>query len=137
MAALDRAAKSTEMRDFTSDIFLAFARVHILHHAAEEAVFGAGMAEELARHGYRLSPGTLYPILHGLEKSGLLSLEPQTIDGKVRKYYRITPSGRKVLSQLREKLAELADEVLPGASSSGSSDSSKIANKRAAKSAGR
>jgi PadR family transcriptional regulator PadR len=45
-------------------------RLHILHHAKQEAIFEAGTAEELARHSYKISPGTLYPILHGLEKRG-------------------------------------------------------------------
>ena len=47
-------------------------RLHVLHHAAEEPIFGLGMIEELARHGYRISPGSLYPLLHGLEKKGYL-----------------------------------------------------------------
>ena len=54
------------------DLYSGMIRLHILHHAAEELIFGAGMAEELARHGYKISPGTMYPILHGLEKRGYL-----------------------------------------------------------------
>jgi PadR family transcriptional regulator PadR len=58
--------------DFTDDrdLYSGLIRLHVLHHAAEEPIFGLGMLEELARHGYRISPGTLYPILHGLEKKG-------------------------------------------------------------------
>jgi PadR family transcriptional regulator PadR len=52
------------------DLYSGLIRLHILHHAAEEPIFGLGMLEELARHGYRISPGTLYPLLHGLEKKG-------------------------------------------------------------------
>jgi DNA-binding PadR family transcriptional regulator len=102
-------AKPTGLRD----VLLAFARVHILHHAAEERIFGAGMAAELSRHGYRLSPGTLYPILHRLQADGLLSADAEVIDGKKRKYYRITAKGRACLKALLPKLEELADEVLP------------------------
>jgi len=54
------------------ELYTALVRLHILHHAAEEEIFGLGIIEELARHGYRLSPGTLYPILHGMEKNSLL-----------------------------------------------------------------
>ncbi len=54
------------------DLYSGMIRLHILHHAGRQAIFGAGMAEELARHGYKISPGTLYPILHGLEKRGYL-----------------------------------------------------------------
>jgi DNA-binding PadR family transcriptional regulator len=95
------------------DVLLAFARVHILHHAAEERIFGAGMAKELSRHGYRLGPGTLYPILHRLHADGLLSVDAEVIDGKKRKYYRITAKGRATLRAILPKLDELAEEVLP------------------------
>jgi len=95
------------------DVLLAFARVHILHHASEEKIFGAGMAKELARHGYRLGPGTLYPLLHRLQADGLLSAQTEVIDGKQRKNYVTTRKGAAALAALRPKLAELADEVLP------------------------
>ena len=102
------------MNDIFRDIFLAFVRVHLLHHAAEGPIYGLEMIEELARHGYELSPGTLYPIFHSLETAGLLTSEPQTVNGKVRKYYRITPAGREALARLRPKIRELVDEVLEG-----------------------
>jgi DNA-binding PadR family transcriptional regulator len=97
------------------DVLLAFARVHILHHASEERIFGLGMKEELARHGYQLGPGTLYPLLQRLHADGLLSLETEVVDGRMRKYYSITARGRTALRSLRPKLAELAGEVLPDA----------------------
>jgi DNA-binding PadR family transcriptional regulator len=97
------------------DILLAFARVHVLHHASEERIFGLGMKEELARHGYQLGPGTLYPLLQRLQAEGLLSVETEVVYGKVRKYYSITTRGRAALRSVRPKLAELADEVLPDA----------------------
>lgn len=94
------------------DVFLAFVRVHILHHAAKEPIFGLEMIEELRHHGYTLSPGTLYPIFHGLEKAGFLSAEGKVINGKMRKYYRATAKGRRMLAEAREKIKELVDEVL-------------------------
>lgn len=94
------------------DIFLAFARVHVLHHAAEERIYGLEMIQELSSHGYNLSPGTLYPILHGLQQKGYLSCEQEVVKGKVRKYYRATRLGREALKQLRPKIRELVDEVL-------------------------
>src|SRR5687768_842477 len=72
------------------DVFLSFVRVHILHHAAKGRIFGLEMIDELRRHGYALSPGTLYPILHGLEQSGLLKCEQEVVGGKMRKYYTAT-----------------------------------------------
>jgi PadR family transcriptional regulator len=98
--------------DIFRDIFLAFVRVHLLHHAAEGPIYGLAMIEELARHGYELSPGTLYPIFHSLETAGLLTREARTVSGKVRKYYGITPAGREALARLRPKIRELVDEVL-------------------------
>ena len=100
------------MADIFRDIFLSFMRVHILHHAAEAPVYGLEMIEELARHGYEVSPGTLYPVFHGLEKAGYLAMEPQTVDGKIRKYYHSTKAGRKALACLRPKIQELVKEVL-------------------------
>lgn len=101
------------MTDTVRDILLAFVRVHVLHHAVSERVYGAGMAEELARHGYRLSPGTLYPLLHRLELDGLLASESEVVAGKVRKYYVATELGRAALTELRPRLAELVGEALP------------------------
>ncbi len=86
-------------------------RLHILHHACEEPIFGLGMIEELARHGYRLSPGTLYPIVHGLEKKGLLRSKKQQVNGKVRRVYSATPSGRRALNLAKQKVRELFGEL--------------------------
>jgi DNA-binding PadR family transcriptional regulator len=94
------------------DFFLGFVRIHILHHAAEGPVYGIGLIEELRRHGYELSPGTLYPILHSLEAAGYLARDEQVVAGKVRKYYAITPAGREALGEARERIRELTDEVL-------------------------
>ncbi|HEU5450533.1 MAG TPA: helix-turn-helix transcriptional regulator, partial [Terriglobales bacterium] len=53
--------------DGHQDLYSGLIRLHILHHACHEPIFGLGMIEELARHGYKLSAGTMYPLLHGLE----------------------------------------------------------------------
>jgi DNA-binding PadR family transcriptional regulator len=87
-------------------------RLHILHHAAEEEIHGAWMARELARHGYEISPGTLYPTLHRLEADGLLSSERRVVDGRTRRVYRVTQQGRSALAEDRAALADLAREVL-------------------------
>ena len=92
--------------------FLGFVRIHILHHAAKEPIFGSGIKEELARHGYDLSPGTLYPILHGLEGQGYLDSYDEVVNGKARKYYRTTQAGTAALGEAKEKIAELVKEVL-------------------------
>ena len=100
------------MTDTVRDIFLAFVRVHVLHHATHERIFGVGMMEELARHGYKLSPGTLYPLLHRLELDGLLACETAVVAGKRRKYYIATDKVRGALAEIRPKVAELVGETL-------------------------
>lgn len=87
-------------------------RLHILHHAAVEGVHGAWMTEELARHGYDISPGTLYPTLHRLEADGLLTSQQRVVDGRTRRVYRATKAGKQALAEDRKALAELAREVL-------------------------
>lgn len=100
------------MTDIFRDTFLGFIRVHVLHHAAKDRIFGLEMIEELGEHGYEMSPGTLYPILHAMEKAGYLASDQEVVAGKVRKYYRATPAGMKVLRELRKKIRELTHEVL-------------------------
>ncbi len=96
-----------------------FVRIHILHHAAEFPVHGAWMIEELSHHGYRLSPGTLYPILHSMERAGYLKSRHVPGAGAARRVYRCTARGLRALESVRAKLRELASEVLeadpPGA----------------------
>lgn len=98
--------------DMHRDFFLGFIKVHILHHAAEAPLYGVALIGELRRHGYELSPGTLYPILHALENAGYLTRENRLVDGRVRKYYTITPRGTRALAAARTKVVELVREVI-------------------------
>lgn len=84
----------------------------MLHHADGGEIHGAWMAGELARHGYRISPGTLYPALHRMEEEGLLRSRPRVVEGRARRVYLITAKGRRALAEGRQVLRELADEVL-------------------------
>jgi PadR family transcriptional regulator PadR len=86
-------------------------RLHLLHHAAEGPLYGLSMIEELARHGYRLSPGTLYPILHGLEKKGYLRSSEQRLGRTARRMYQITPRGNRALRGAKRKVRELFGEL--------------------------
>jgi PadR family transcriptional regulator, regulatory protein PadR len=96
----------------TRHFFNGFIRLHILYHAAKEPIYGAEITEELVRHGYRLSQGTLYPTLHKLERLGYLKSRTQVVSGKQRKYYQATEAGRKVVAEARDKLLELVSEVV-------------------------
>lgn len=100
------------------EILLAFWKAHILHHAESRPVYGLWLIEELAEHGYRLSPGTLYPILARMERNGWLASQPGA-RATSRKTYRITARGRQVLETLRRHIDELHREVVREARSAG------------------
>ncbi|HUU62906.1 MAG TPA: PadR family transcriptional regulator [Dehalococcoidia bacterium] len=94
------------------DFFIGFIKIHILYHASQGPIYGVGILEELGRHGYRLSPGTLYPTLHRLAREGYLESSSKVVGGKVRRYYTITERGLVALEEARRKIAELVNEVL-------------------------
>jgi DNA-binding PadR family transcriptional regulator len=93
------------------DLYLDLIRLHILHHACEGDIFGVGMIEELDRHGYKLSPGTLYPLLHSLEERGLLISKEKQEGRRYRRFYKTTPNGRKVLTDAKKMVRELVTEL--------------------------
>ena len=96
------------------DLYSGLIRLHVLHHAVKEAIFGLGIIEELRRHGYQISPGSLYPLLHGLEKKGYLKASEVRNGRSLRKLYRATPLGRKALASSKEKVRELFRELIEG-----------------------
>ncbi|RQP93445.1 PadR family transcriptional regulator, partial [Burkholderia stagnalis] len=91
--------------------YVGLVRLHVLHHATKEAVYGQAMIEELARHGYKLNPGTLYPLLHGLEKKGYLKSTLERSGRSGRRVYRATPTGRRALTSAKHKVRELFGEL--------------------------
>ena len=93
------------------DLYGGLIRLHILHHAAEEPVFGLVIIEELRHHGYELSAGTLYPMLHGLEKTGYLTSHHERTGRRERRVYEITPIGREALAAAKIKVQELFGEL--------------------------
>jgi PadR family transcriptional regulator PadR len=92
-------------------IYSGLIRLHILHHASKESIFGLGIIEELGRHGYRLSAGTLYPLLHGLEREGYLRSVEKRNGRQARRLYRATSKGRKALREGKSKVRELFAEL--------------------------
>jgi PadR family transcriptional regulator PadR len=94
------------------DLYSGLIRLHVLHHASEEPIFGLGMIEELGRHGYKIRPGTLYPILYGLERKGYLRSSERREGKSRRKVYSATPLGRRALAAARSKIRELFLEVI-------------------------
>ena len=94
------------------EILLGFWKVHILHHAAEQPVVGQWMLGELRRHGYDISPGTLYPLLKRMERNGWLRCDVEPRGGpRARRYYHLTRVGRQVLDTVLRMVAELHNEV--------------------------
>jgi PadR family transcriptional regulator, regulatory protein PadR len=106
--------KKTEFDSVDRDLYSGLIRLHILHHAVEGPIFGLGMAEELARHGYRISPGTLYPLLHGLEKKGYIRSSEERNGKSLRKVYRATAAGRRALDSAKVKVHEFIGELIEG-----------------------
>jgi len=96
------------------DLYGGLIRLHILHHAAEEPIFGLGIIEELRRHGYEISAGTLYPMLHGLEKKGYLTSRQERTGRRDRRLYEITEEGRVALIDAKSKVRELFGELIEG-----------------------
>ena len=92
--------------------FLGFIRIHILYHASKSPVYGQWMMDELRSHGYSISPGTMYPILHDLESSKFIRSIKKNVNGKIRRYYSITKKGYKVLEEARLNISELVSEVM-------------------------
>ncbi len=92
-------------------LYAGLIRLHVLHHAAKEPIYGLAMIEELGRHGYRISAGTLYPILHGLEQRGLLTSNDERSGSAARRVYRATPVGVEALAAARRKVRELFGEL--------------------------
>lgn len=112
LAVLNYYRISLSDNDMLRDFFLGFIKIHILHHAAKAPVYGLWLIEELGRHGYKLSPGTLYPILHRLMEDKFLKSYSENVGGKIRKYYLTTAKGIKTLSMIKEKINELVEEVM-------------------------
>jgi DNA-binding PadR family transcriptional regulator len=105
-----RLAASRPQEDHRN-LYTGLIRLHVLHHAVKEPVYGLAMIEELRRHGYELSAGTLYPILHGLERNGLLTSSAEQAQGSIRRVYRATAEGRTALSAAKAKVRELFGEL--------------------------
>jgi PadR family transcriptional regulator PadR len=107
--------RSTLTDPINREVLLAFWKIHILHHAAEQPIYGQWIIEELRRHGYSLSPGTLYPLLTRMEKHGWLkSRRDRKASIKARREYVLTPKGARVLARVRRQVKELFDEVVQG-----------------------
>jgi PadR family transcriptional regulator, regulatory protein PadR len=93
------------------DLYAGLIRLHVLHHAATEPVYGLAMIEELGRHGYKLSAGTLYPVLHGLEAKGYLRSSLEREGRRTRRLYRATAAGKRALANAKDKVRELFGEL--------------------------
>jgi PadR family transcriptional regulator, regulatory protein PadR len=99
------------VRSHQRELYYGLIRIHVLVHASHEPIFGLAMMDELAHHGYRIGPGTLYPLLHGLERSGLLKSRLDQAEGRSRRVYKITAAGKKALAQAIAKVDELHHEL--------------------------
>lgn len=97
--------------DENKDLYGGLIRLHVLHHASQGPIFGLWIIEELREHGYRLSPGTLYPMLHAMETKGYLRSTEVRQGKRSRRLYRITPAGKSALARAKKKVRELFGEL--------------------------
>jgi PadR family transcriptional regulator PadR len=102
---------TTRSRDKHQDLYIGLVRLHVLYHAAMEPVFGQGMMQELGRHGYRLGPGTIYPLLHSMERRGWLKARPIVVAGRRRRSYVATRAGNGALKKAIGRVKELFNEI--------------------------
>jgi DNA-binding PadR family transcriptional regulator len=93
------------------ELYSGLIRLHVLYHAACEPIFGLGMMRELQRHGYRIGPGTFYPMLHRMEEKGYLRSKEQLAAGKIRRCYTATAAGRRALADAKKRVLELFEEI--------------------------
>lgn len=100
-----------DIKGRNQELYIGLVRLHVLHHAAEEPIFGLGIIEELGRHGYRLGPGTIYPLLHSMERRGWLRVDSEIVEGRKRKIYAATAGGRSALKLARNRVRELYEEM--------------------------
>ncbi len=101
------------MKTIIREILLSFWKIHLMHHAAEGPIYGQWAIGELRRHGYDISPGTLYPLLRRMERYGWLRCERDPQGGKnLRQPYVLTEEGNRVLNLIRQQLKELYQEVI-------------------------
>ncbi len=99
------------MANHQRELYYGLIRIHVLVHASHQPIFGLAMMEELAHHGYRIGPGTLYPLLHGMERAGLLKSSLDRVAGRNRRVYKITAAGKKALGKAVVKVDELHHEI--------------------------
>jgi len=113
-----RAPKPSQARGQSGDqqLYSGLIRLHVLHHAAQGPVYGLWLIEELARHDYRLSSGTLYPMLHNMEERGYLRSAEERSGKLARRVYRATASGKRALNDARRRVSELFAKLFEHAS---------------------
>jgi PadR family transcriptional regulator, regulatory protein PadR len=111
-----RGRRNPEQHDAAEDqqLYSGLIRLHVLHHATQRPIYGLWLIEELARHGYKLSSGTLYPMLHSMEEKGYLRSVEERSGKLARRIYRATSLGEKALHNARHKVSELFTEVFKG-----------------------
>jgi PadR family transcriptional regulator PadR len=84
-----------------------FIKLYALWRASKGEVYGVQIIEEMRVLGFRVSPGTLYPVLHTLLEEKDVTVADSVVNGKVRKLYRATPKGREEAEEVIEKLTKL------------------------------
>ena len=87
----------------------------VLHLIAREAAYGNLLIEEIegiTEGVISVNPNTIYPLLRDLEQRGLIKGQWEHPDRRTRRFYSITPSGRREYKRLTEELEPFLDSVI-------------------------
>lgn len=103
----------TEQESWATQLRKGVLELAVLGLLAGEPRYGSQLVDELATHpDLAITAGTVYPLLARLAKSGLVTSSWQESPvGPPRKYYTLTPSGRRALAQLAETFRSVTSTV--------------------------
>lgn len=102
-------------KQITQALWQGMVKLVVLHQAGVAPLYGGRFSKYLRNLGYDISPGSLYPLLHTLEKADLLRSRIRICKGRVRKYYELTPQGHACLAAVRQAVGGVMQEVILGA----------------------
>jgi PadR family transcriptional regulator PadR len=106
-------------KQITQAFWQGMVKLVVLHQAGLAPVYGGRLSKYLRSQGYDISPGSLYPLLHAMEKAELLHSRIKIFKGRVRKYYELTPQGQTCLEAVRKEVGGIMQEVILGDPSAG------------------
>jgi PadR family transcriptional regulator len=87
----------------------------VLHLLAREPTYGNRLIEaieQITQGAISVNPNTMYPLLREMEKRGLVDGRWEHPDRRTRRYYSVTPAGRRELKRLKAEVEPFLDSVI-------------------------